>query len=69
MPIPQSIQINKDSIPDRKMELKLNDEEMKKFLEAFPDFEKIKTPIDDTWNPATVTVIVTVEAFKKKSNG
>jgi hypothetical protein len=53
----------KRDIPDREMELGLNDKEVAKFLEAFPEFTKLDL---ETYESSQIKVTVTVSAFLKK---
>lgn len=59
----------KEKLPDREMEMSLDPNEMERFLTAFPEFDKIKSPIDTGWETATIEVTMKIKAFKKKLDG
>lgn len=52
----------KKHIPDREMDLQLDEEETKKFLEAFPEFAKLNI---ETYDPCQIRVTVNVSSFLK----
>ena len=63
MPLVISSHISKKHIPDREMILQLTGEELKRFLENFPEFNNLHI---DAYEPPQIKVTVTVSAFLKK---
>lgn len=71
--MPKAVEIKhegyKDSLPDKSMKLELISEEMEIFYDAFPGIKTINNTVMDGYEPAKIKVEITVEAFKKKTNG
>jgi hypothetical protein len=62
MPLLINTRHTKKHVPDREMNLQLDEQETKKFIELFPEFGNLNI---ESFQPSKVTVTVTITAFLK----